>query len=197
MYDDEDGNMCGRLFSMPAKIWESTMIEAFPDGNWVTFTDKRTNEQINSPRLHNVELRIPYRYKGYRPKEPPPRPNPLDIPIIDNYTAFRARKRIYGPRVVQSARTRQISNEGIRLAKDQSTKYFRGDDPSRNPFRISTKIVTERKLKAMQPHEPTHPRQVTTARKIPSLFERSLVRKKVSLWPPDDYYGWTGETQAC
>ena len=189
-YDDDDMTHLG---SMPAKSWESAMIETYRDGNWLMFTDKRTNEQLNGPRTHHVDYKVSYHYKGYRPQEPPPRPNPLDIPVIDNYTAFRVRKRIYGPRGVQSARTRAIPNEGLRIAKDQSTKYFRGDDPSRNPFRVSNKVVYERRMKEMQPREPEKPRQVTTARKIPSLFERSLVRKKVSLWPPDDYYGWTGE----
>ena len=121
--------------------------------------------------------------------------NPLMFPPVDNYKAFRARKMIFADRHVHSARTRNPNFE-IHLAKDQSTKYFRGSNPSKNPFRVSTKLVIEQKMKKMQPKEPVKPRRVKNARKIPSLFERSIVKKKKeSLWPPDDYYGWNVQSE--
>lgn len=183
---DDDGEFCSKyvskLFNMPAKIWDSTHIEALPDGKWLTFKDKRTNEMLNGPRLRNLELKIPYRYKGYTPREPACAVNPLDNPPIDNYTAFRARKKIYGGRETQSARSRE-SNPEIVFPGNQSIKYFKGDDPSRNPFRISTKIINERRLREARPMEPIVPRTVKSARRAPSLYKRSIKPKKQVVWP--------------
>jgi hypothetical protein len=193
--DDDDAELLAKptsmLFFEPAKVWDSTKIEAWADGNWLIFTDKSRSRVLNSPRLRRVELNIPYHYKGYRPPKPPPTPDPLDHPPQDNYTAFRARRRIYGDRKVDSSR-KQLSDivQTVKKADDQSMRYFRGDDPSRNPFRTSIMIVNEKRLQDLKPVEPSAG-PTASPRNLPSLFKRSIKRaKKKPVWPPDDYYEW-------
>jgi hypothetical protein len=191
MDGDDPQPYVSKLFNEPATIWDATKITAFPDGKWVLFLDMaHEGRLLNSRRLQNVDLKIPYRHRGYRPREPLPVPDPLAIPKIDNYTSFRARRRIYAARDIQSARGRDAMGSEFEEPREIYSHSFHGDDPSRHPFRRSIQLVNERRLHDARPEAPRiHSRVVRGSR--PSLFQRSItIKKKQTVWPPDDYFEW-------
>jgi hypothetical protein len=186
MDGDDAPPSASRLFGEPAKIWDSTKITTFSDGHWALFLDG--GQQLNSPRLQKIDLRIPYRHKGYRPSEPRPPPDPLSTPKNDNYTAFRAPRRIYPARAVQSVRDRDANWSEFDDPGDIYTPTFHGDRSSRSPFRRSIQLINEKRLHDARPEPPTTQTRVVRLSR-PSLFTRSIkFRKKKTVWPPDDYF---------
>jgi hypothetical protein len=147
-----------------------------------------------SDRSHSLDReraprpsRALYRHKPYRQGSAPAPPNPLDVPKTDNYTAFRARHRIYASNC-RSARPHAVCGQGLAGPAAACARAFHGDDPALCPFRRSVQLLTERRLADAKVARPKAAR-----RGGPSLFKRSVeVREKPSVWPPDDYYGWNG-----
>jgi hypothetical protein len=186
MLDDEEPGTCpkyvSRVSTEPAKIWDAAQITTFPDGNWIVFLDN-ARAGLNSPRPRHGGSKIPYHYKGYHPHEPPPPPDALSVPKNDNYTAVRARRRIYGANQVQSARQAQSARGGpldqVEVYSPDAVhrQYFRGADPSKNPFRKSVKLVNEQRAQETTTRPPRVQKQIVKASR-PSLFKRSLTIKK-------------------
>jgi hypothetical protein len=198
MDEDDPQASVSKLFNEPAKRWDAAKITTFPEGRCVVFLDAADEgRRLNSPRLQNIDLRIPYRHKGYRPSEPLPPPDPLSVPKSGNCAAFRARRRICAARGVQSARGRGAKASEFEATGDVYTPSFHGDDPSRQPFRRSIRLVNERRLHEARPEPPKVHRQVVMGSR-PSLFRRSIkVEKKKTVWPPDDYFEWNCGDAEC
>jgi hypothetical protein len=186
MLDDDEPEMCpkyvSRVLNERAKIWDAAQITTFPDGNWTIFLDDARAE-LNSPRPRQQSTRVSYHYKGYRPHEPPPPPDPLSVPKTDNYAAFRPRRWIYGANQGQSAHQAQyargapVDEAEIFRPGAVHRQYFRGADPAKSPFRKSTKLLNQQRAQEARPRPPKIQKQIVKASR-PSLFKRSVKIKK-------------------
>lgn len=200
MYFENDGEspcsiMCA-VINQKARKWDAADICVKSEGkNWLIFYDKKNNEELNSHRMSKKRVGRPasYQFRGYRPPDPPPPQNPLIQPPVDNYTEFRARRRIYGtpPR----AESKREIPESLLHPKDESTRYFHGSNPKKNPFRVSTKIITDYRVQEAKLSKP-QVRPPASARNVRSnymdLYQRSLKPKKQSVWPPDNFFDDAG-----
>lgn len=191
-YVDNNGeqpcSIISMAFSPQAHVWESANIAVKTEGNnWRVFYNK-DKEELNMHHLaKNRPVRpVSYRFRGYRPTPPPAPQNPLITPPVDNYTDFRVRRRIYANRPRPQS-TREIP-EFLMHPKDESTRYFHGDNPKRNPFRISSILINERRIQEAKLSRPS-PQVPKSARSIRSnymeLYQKSLKPKRESVWPPD------------
>jgi hypothetical protein len=88
--------------------------------------------------VQTIDLRIPYRHKGYRPSEPLPPPDPLSIPRNDSFTAFRAPEDLCRTGRPVGAKASEFERTG-----DVYTPSFHDDNPSRQPFRRSIRLIND------------------------------------------------------
>jgi hypothetical protein len=181
MLDEDESETCPKYVSWVAngraKFWDAAQITTFLDGKWVVFLDGAHALLNCPPRPTHDGTKVSYRYKGYRPHEPPPPPDPLSIPKSDNYTAFRAPRRIYGlnhrpspPRQIWSARGRHIDDAEIYGPDAVHRRRFRGAEPARSPFRRSVALVNAQRAR----DAPQKIRQQVETASAPSLFKRSI-----------------------
>ncbi|OHT04782.1 hypothetical protein TRFO_06234 [Tritrichomonas foetus] len=178
------------VMNQKAQRWDSANIAVKSEGKWLVFYDKNQRE-LNCPHLAKERVGRPasYKFRGYLPPEPEPKCNPLIQPPVDNYTEFRARRRIYG--MGARPQSQRVPQPSIDYAHDESKRYFHGDNPKRNPFRISTKILNEQRIAEAKLSRP-QVRPPVSARSVRSnymdLYEKSLKPRRRSVWPPDDYF---------
>lgn len=192
MDDDEfSTQIVSRIFNQPHKHWDASNIRAIPDGHWLQFEDKISRKTLNSPRLRNLDLRIPYRHKPYEPDPVETPKNPLEIGVHDNYKDFLPRKVLYCSRKQQIASERSVVSTEIEDPGYQSKKYFMGEKNITRPFRKSVRIPprSTRRSRTKRPAQPNTARDVSNARQ--TLFDRSLkIKKKEINWPPEEFYGY-------
>lgn len=196
MYLDNDGespcSVLSTMMSQKARKWDAADICVKSEGNnWLIFYDKKSNKELNSHQMSKKRVGKPasYQYRGYRQPNPEPPQNPLIRPPEDNYTEFRARRRING--TPTRAESKREIPESFLHPKDESTRFFHGSNPKKNPFRVSTKIINdyrfqEAKLSKPQVRPPASARNVRS--NYMDLYQRSLKPKKKSVWPPDNFY---------
>ena len=168
------------------KSWEAANIDIKQEGKWMIFIDGKTKKPLNEPppiSKENFRPRKYYHRKGdCDTSRSIPESKPFEPPQ-DNYTAFRPRKHYvvaaYEP--PQNDRYKNIEDVDIsQLPKQINTHKFKGDDPYRNPFRVSTKVINERRMKEAaeiiaKGQKKRAPK--TSRKKLPSLFQRSIADK--------------------
>ena len=162
------------------KSWDAANIDMKFDGKWMLFYDNRTRMPLNEPPPISSADKTPRRYyqrKGYQQK-------PREIPEFetphDNYTAFRVRKHYAVTPYDQSRSSRYTEPENkifIDPPNQVNSHRFVGDNPYRNPFRRSTLLLNEQRMRET---EEIHARQQKKRapkiprKNLPSLFERSI-----------------------
>ena len=180
--DSDDEIIRPEPISIPIekKSWDAAFIDMKYDGKWMRFYDKRTKKPLNEPPPISQADKTPRRYyqrKGYQQK-------PREIPEFqtphDNYKAFKVRKRYtmtpYDPS--RSPRNEISDNKAfIDLPNQVNSHRFAGDNPYKCPFRRSTYLLNEQRMKEM---EKIHTKQYKKRapkipnKQLPSLFERSI-----------------------
>jgi hypothetical protein len=139
------------LFSQPPKARDSLKISASSRGTWMVFEDSvDCRIPMNSPRPRSRDPKVLYRHRPYRQREPPPAPDPLIVPVFDNYFAFRPRRRLCANRAPRPRQTDPLGAGG----RAEGRGGFHGDEPSRWPFRRSTILTNERRSAEVRPPTP-------------------------------------------
>lgn len=167
------------IFKQPKRVWTSASVKAQTDGKWTVFTAADNDTPLNQPRARAPDCRIKYRHKRQEQPPPPPPPAPLEIPPVDNYTAFRVRKML-------------ITSESQQPPNRRPATAYDIDMPQVNTSRLSgCKVHTARRKQVSQQEwkPPSRTQTGSTRRRRnepPSLFERSLRPRDQSFeWPRD------------
>jgi hypothetical protein len=182
--------------------WSSASIGVKSDGKWSVFYEgvPRKGNQLTPSRRQPRDCQPLYRHQPYC--DPPPQPDYI-IPMGDNYNVFRVRKTVVARERVYDDRRPPCPTD-IDPPEPNCPFLLKGDDPSRNPFRVSQQLVNERRLAEARgqevrpatarrkPKKLTHRRSAkrsTSERRdndVPSLYERSIKpRPDVYEWPRD------------
>lgn len=191
MDSDSDDEYC---FVKPFKIeyktkaWDSAHIKPKQEGKWLVFYDEKTGERLNDPPPISKGDNGKAYYKRKIPKERKIQEIQPFEPPTDNYTAIKPRRHfVLKQRHIDTEdKYKNIIDDDLsQMPEHAGEHYFVGNRHYRNPFRVSTYLVNEKRAQEMKEilEEGYRKRAPKTARRnLPSRFERSVsIPKKFEL----------------
>jgi hypothetical protein len=178
------------LFHLPRGAWRASSIQVKCENRWSVFFDPDTHEPLNQPRMKAPDAHPIHHHKTPLPKPSTPPPNPLSerspFRSATKRRCFTHIDRLYDPRRIPCATD---VDQPLQIPPNS----FKGDDPKRNPFRVSPTVLAQKKLAETETilpvcqseppvaihlsrtrSESTRRAPTPRAKTVPSLFRRSL-----------------------